>query len=159
MRSAPPATVEEALSRARQHGRAAVAESLATLKALLDAASLATSGRAAEAQRWLAPVAKTLEGLSGALAKGSDLRSEPLLGALAEALDAEIARWEERARAGDTDARAVLRTFLGVRELLWELGVRGAETPEAAPGRPRGRSPGGPERRRGPRVQRVPVEG
>ena len=40
-----------------------------------------------------------------------------------DALDAEIARWETKARQ-DADARAVLRAFLGVRELLWELGMR-----------------------------------
>lgn len=157
-RPVPPATVGEALLRARQHGRAATAEALAAVQALLDAASLAASGRPSEAQRWLAPVARTLEGVSESLSGASDPRSEPLLAALADALDAEIARWEERTRSGDTDARAVLRAFLGVRELLWELGVRGAEKPDTDAARSRGRPRGGPGRRRGPRVQRVPVE-
>jgi hypothetical protein len=157
--AAPPASVEEALARARRHARGAVSESLATVQALLDAAALATSGRPSEATTWLAPVARTLEGLSASLAGDSDPRSEPLLNALADALDAEIARWEQRASSGDTDARAVLRAFLGVRELLWELGVRGPEKSGASPDRPRRRSRGGPGRRRGPRVQRVPGEG
>ena len=41
----PPETVGEALARARQHGRAAAAEALAMVRALIDAASLAASGR------------------------------------------------------------------------------------------------------------------
>lgn len=141
-----PETVEEALARARRHGRAAVAEALAATHALLDAASLATSGRPSEAQRFLAPLAKALQDLSRSLAGDADPRAASLLTALADALDAEIGRWEARADAGDPDARAVLRTFLGVRELLWELGVR------RPPDRPR------PTRARA-RVQRVRVEG
>jgi hypothetical protein len=91
-------------------------------------------------------------------------RSAPLLSALAEALDAEIARWEARAR-DDAEARAVLRAFLGVRELLWELGLRRRDSAPAGPEAERraptsgaaSRSPR-PVRRRA-RVQRVPVEG
>jgi len=73
----------------------------------------------------------------------------------AVALDAEIARWEKRA-AADGDARAVLRAFLGLRELLWEVGVRPRPEP-AAPPAARGRK-AGPDRPQG-RVQRVHVEG
>ena len=74
---------------------------------------------------------------------------------LAEALDLEIERWERRARE-DPDARAVLRAFLGVRELLWELGIRpqpkrGAADEAQSP--PKRKSKG--KRRR--RVERVPV--
>ena len=65
---------------------------------------------------------------------------------MVEALDAEIARWEERAKTDD-DARAMLRAYLGLREILWELGVR----PESARGK---RS----ERDRAPRVQRVHID-
>ena len=117
-----------------------------------------------EASRLLAPLAQLLENLAQGLAPDSDALSAPLLEALADALDAEIARWEARAR-DDAEARAVLRAFLGVRELLWELGLRrGARAPDApgaAPGDP-GPAHGPPTPRpvrRRPRVQRVPVQG
>ena len=144
----PAESPGQALARAGGHARIALAESLRALEALLDAASLATSGAPAQTGRLLGPLARTLEELAGGLAaSGGDAR--PLLAAVAEALDAEIARWELRAR-DDADARAVLRAFLGLRELLWEFGVR-----PAGPGsRPRR-----PARRARPRVQRVPVEG
>jgi hypothetical protein len=151
---APPGDVREALARARRHGRSAAAETLAALRALLDAAALAGAGTPAEAQRVLRPLAHLLDGLGADLAAGAR-GADSLLAAVAGALDAEIARWEARAR-DDADARAVLRAFLGLREILWELGVR----PAAPGGAPRSRtartvSP----RRRGQRVQRVPVQG
>jgi hypothetical protein len=132
--------------------------------ALLEAVALASSGLPSDASRLLAPLAQLLEGLAQALAPDADAVSAPLLTAFADALDAEIARWEARAR-DDADARAVLRAFLGVRELLWELGLRRPEpsrrSPDEAPG---GSGPGdGPPSprpvRRRPRVQRVPVQG
>ena len=142
---APPATLEEALARAREHGRLALAEALNTLQALLDAAALAGSGKPLQSHRQLAPLARLLEGLSSDLAGRGGDGPEPLLASIADALDVEIARWEKRAR-DDLDARAVLRAFLGLREILWELGVR----PE--PRRTRQQ----PAR---PRIQRVPVQG
>jgi hypothetical protein len=160
----PPASAAEALARARQHARSAASEALACVHALLDAGSLASLGSSAEASRLLAPVAQLLESAALALSPDSDAVSAPLLSALAEALDAEIARWEARAR-DDAEARAVLRAFLGVRELLWELGLRRSDTargPSAAEARaPRaGEAPRGPRPlRRRPRVQRVPVQG
>jgi hypothetical protein len=144
-REAPPATVEEALARARRHGRLAAAETLTAMHALLDAATLASSGRPSRAHRQLAPLARVLEGLASDLGRHGGDGPGPLIAAIAEALDAEIARWEKRAR-DDLDARAVLRAFLGLRELLWELGVR------PGPKRARQRPPS-------PRVQRVPVQG
>ena len=68
-------------------------------------------------------------------------------------LDAEIARWENCSK-DNADARAVLRAYLGVREVLWELGLRRPERsdePGAASGPPRK-----PRRRR---VQRVRIDG
>ena len=126
------------------------------VQALLDAASLAASGRPAGAHPGIANVARTLEAWSSRL--GGDTDPSSLLTALSEALDAEIERWQERARGDDTEARAGLRAFLGVRELLWELGVRSPERPtqRTSPRRDPGR---GSPPRRGPRVQRVPVEG
>jgi len=141
----PPATVEQALARAREHGRLAAAEVLIAVQALLDAAALAGSGRPTREHRQLAPLARMLEGLAADLARRRGEGPEPLLASIAEALDVEIARWEKRAH-DDLDARAVLRAFLGLREILWEFGVR------AGPKRAQ-------TRRAGPRVQRVPVQG
>ena len=154
-----PVDVAEALSRARRHARSAASEAVAAVHALLDAAALATSGLPSDASAWLAPIARALEAVANGLAPDADVASAPLLGAFAEALDAEIARWELRAR-DDAEARAVLRAFLGVRELLWELGLRRREPAEA----PRAPGPEGPGRaprpvRRRARVQRVPVQG
>jgi hypothetical protein len=158
-----PETVEEALRRARVHGRAAAAESVAALRALLDAAALALSGRAAERDAVLGPLSQSLEELRALIAPDDSQFGSSLLSALFDALDAEIARWELRSRE-DPNARSVLRAFLGVREILWEISARGNEAaappeqgePEADQAKPRR----GPVRsRRGTRVQRVPVEG
>jgi hypothetical protein len=154
----PEHTLDEALARARRHAKNALAESLEAVRALLDAAALATSGASsgehpvfARADAW---IRHTSAGLSNARGLPADLGA-----ALADALDAEIGRWEERAHVDD-DARAVLRAFLGLREMLWEVGVRptsarsaGAQqnaTPTAADAdlRPRPR-----------RVERVSVQG
>jgi hypothetical protein len=154
---APPASAEEALASALAHGRAATAEALAAIQALLDAAALATSGEPSSRHRLLGPVARTLEELSANLDAQRADGSGPLLASLAAALDAEIARWEQRA-VDDGDARAVLRAFLGLRELLWEVGVRPTRPADATPWRHEPRRAGRP-RGRAPRVQRVPVEG
>jgi hypothetical protein len=140
-----------------------VAESVAALQALLDAAALALSGRAAEADAILGPLSRGLEDLRTVIAPDDSAFGTSLLDALFDALDAEIARWEVRSRE-DPNARSVLRAFLGVREILWEITSRGGEapassggaaekvgrkTPSAAKARPR----------RSSRVRRVPVEG
>jgi hypothetical protein len=142
-----PESAEQALARAAQHARASAAELVAALRALVDAASLAASGEPGATGR-LAPLAMVLDEVQALVSP--ELGGGALAAAIAEALDAEIARWEERGR-DDPDARAVLRAFLGLRELLWELGVR-----PPAKGGAGGRSRGGA--RRG-RLQRVPVEG
>lgn len=153
----PPANALEALERARRHGRQAVAEALCAMHALLDAASLATTGLPAEGQRGLALAARSLDDLAGAFAEGE---GASLLGAVADALDAEIGRWEERA-AQDPDARAVLRAYLGVRELLWELGVRRPPSAEAGSEKSdRARTAARADAlRRRAAIQRVPLEG
>jgi hypothetical protein len=157
-RRVAPESVQEALARARRHARAALAEALGALHALLDAASLIASGEPAEARRLLAPLAHALEALGADLDGAAREGQAALLDALAEALDAEIARWEARAR-DDADARAVLRAFLGVRELLWELGVRRPQPgAHSGPGPARVRPKPARSARR-PRVQRVRVEG
>lgn len=165
---APPrdaeTSIREALARARCHAKNAVAEALAALGALLDAASLAATGVPADVHPMFAGSARRVRAWSRALAEEGALGGE-LGAALADALDAEIGRWEERARH-DADARAVLRAFLGLREILWELGVRpaphGDETPHGdgpdddAPDEGPRDAAGGRRRRR---VERVPVQG
>ncbi len=95
-------------------------------------------------------------------------------------LDDEIGRWETRGR-DDPEARAVLRAFLGVREILWEFGLRPsrAERRESGPPEPPRHEPSAPAAtnaadetpsdalrarraaRRAPpaRIERVPVKG
>lgn len=148
-------SLEDALSRARGHAHAAVSEALAASSALLDAASLASSGELAKDNGMLASGARALEGLRNQLG-GPDRESVHLIRSIAEALDAEIARWEDRAR-DDSDARSVLRAFLGLRELLWEFGVRAGEpSATATPGYPK---KGRAKSARRKNVQRVTVEG
>jgi hypothetical protein len=158
----PPENVTEALNRARVHGRAAAAESFAAVRALIDAAALASGGRASEASRLLGPIAKLFESLGNELGSGAIDGSTRILESIARAIDDEIAIWEARART-DTEARTVLRAFLGLREVLWEFGVRRpgptanrppADASQARTG-PRTRAP----RPARPRVQRVPVQG
>ena len=161
--TAAPESVEEALSRARNHGRVAVAESVAALQALLDAVALALSGRAAEGDAILGPLSSGLEELRALIAPEDSRFGSSLLSALFDALDAEIARWEVRSRE-DPNARSVLRAFLGVREILWEISSRGQ--PSAGPSKEGGTNAGGSRRPAGTgrsgrstRVRRVPVEG
>ncbi len=156
---APEQRLDEALARARRHAQNALAEALAAARALLDATSLATSGAAAGdhpvfavADAWIGDAGRHLTEARGLPA---DLGA-----ALAEALDAEIQRWEERA-AADPDARSVLRAFLGLREMLWEVGVRPTAArpgspPRANPAQP---SPNPEDEPRTRRVERVSVQG
>ena len=158
-----PKDVEEALARARDHGRAAVAESLAAVQALLDAAALALSGRAAEQGTVFGPVARSLEELRAVLAPDPSRAAASIFDALFEALDAEIARWEVRSRE-DPNARSVLRAFLGVREILWEVTSRGAgaapaSDAEASESNAKPPAARAVRSRRRSRVQRVQVEG
>jgi hypothetical protein len=159
----PPSTPAEALAEARLHARRAAAESAAALRALLDAATLAARGAPASAGR-LAPLAEALERIAAWLHPESDQSGDAVLRALADGLDAEIARWEAKSRE-DPEARSVLRAFLAVREVLFEMSTRFAapreEEPEAAPAgdteqRPPRRARARRARRR---VERVAVEG
>ena len=155
-------TAPEALDRARRHARSALREALAAVQALLDAASLAISGERSEAHRLLVPVVGILERLTAQLNGDIGREAAILLDSISVALDAEIARWEDRA-TNDVEARAVLRAFIGLRELLWEFGVRHeseADDSNATSRRaPRKAGRGSPRGRKRPRVQRVPVEG
>jgi hypothetical protein len=159
----PPESAAEAVARARRHAHAAIAEALAAARALLDASSLALSGEASASNALLGPIARILEGLRAEFDENAATgEAATLLRSIAEALDAEIARWEARAET-DPEARAVLRAFIGLRELLWEFGIRrksdadeSGETSKRA-ARKKGRSTSA--RRKPPRVQRVTVEG
>jgi hypothetical protein len=157
----PPSTAAEALAEARRHGQRAAAECALALRALLDAATLAARGEPASAGR-LAPLAEALERASGWLGEGGEPGGASVLRALADGLDAEIARWEAKSRE-DPEARSVLRAFLAVREVVFEMSTRF--------GAPREREPAEPEppadterrsarpRRARRRVERVAVEG
>jgi hypothetical protein len=146
--ASPAHTVREALSDAREHARLALVEALRALACLIEAAGLAAAGPNGSELPGLGRARELLEAAARSLEEPTGSGAASLLEAVAEALDAEVARWEERARV-DPEARAVLRAFLGLRELLWELGVR-----------PRGSTRPTPDDARGggPRVQRVPVE-
>ncbi|MCG8589856.1 MAG: hypothetical protein MJE66_11245 [Proteobacteria bacterium] len=151
--------MEEALARARRHTRAAVAEGLLAARALLDATSLTLSGRPAEDERALGLIARGMEDLAARLSNADEGVPSAVVDAILDALDAEIARWEQRA-TNDSDARAVLRAFLGVREILWEFGLRrsGKAAPRSRP-TPTGEPRRDPEPVRPARVRRVEVQG
>ncbi len=150
----PPADAQEALRRARSHAQRAAAESAAALAALLDAATLAATGQVA-AETPAAGLGEGLTALRRWVEPDAVKDGAALLRTVAEALDAEIGRWEARSRQ-EPEARSVLRAFLGVRELLWELGVRtseGEEAPSPAAGEAE------PPKEAPPQVQRIAVEG
>ena len=146
MNDARPESVEEALARARAHGRSAAAESVAALSALLDAGALATGGLGDEGA--LATLRETLDRVRRWLDPEGGRDADSVLEGVRAALDEEVERWEEKSRE-DPDARAILRAFLAVREVIWEFSERSRPKPDA------------PESARPPRSQprRVPVEG
>lgn len=121
-----------AIERARLHLRNAAREGLEASRALIDAALITTGGRPAGESGGI--VDEVLAGLDLWIAtldgdapfRMPEAVSEPLR----DALQKEIDRWEERS-AHDESARPVLRAFLGLRELLWELGMRGPAGPPA----------------------------
>ena len=160
----PPSTPGEALAEARTHAQRAAAEAAAALRALLDAATLATEGGPASAGR-LAPLAQALEHAAAWLHPDGEQSGEDVLRALADGLDAEIARWEARSRE-DPEARSVLRAFLAVREVLFEMSARFAPPRQAAAPAPapaadtdeRSTRPARARKARR-RVERVAVEG
>ena len=111
-------------------------------------------------------LAELLDEQSARFATGEGAVPASVMNAILEALDQEIERWERQA-GEDPDARAVLRTFLGLREILWEFGLR-RDSPSRGSGstsRPRSKparkNPGELEDKARPprRVQRVDVQG
>jgi hypothetical protein len=161
----PPGSIDEALGRSARHARNAVAESLLAAHALLDAVSIGLVGRPASAEpdhegvaHPLARLSRRVESLAAMVRADEAGLPDVLVRAILEALEVEIDRWESRAR-DDREARAVLRAFLGLREILWELGVRdggGArerrddDPTHAAPDEEPSASPGGPGPGRAP---------
>lgn len=91
------------------------------LRALLDAAALGLSHQPASHHALFAPLSQILDDWSKKMG-GSD---EDLGAVILDALETEIARWESRSQ-DDEEARSVLRAFLGLREFLWEIGIRSA---------------------------------
>jgi hypothetical protein len=165
----PPSDVEEALDRARRHALAALAEASDALRALVDAGSLAATGGAGGAHGSLAPALAWLADLADRARAGAGRPGAAWADAVAAALDDEIERWEERSRR-DPEARAVLRAFLGVRELLWEFGLRPLERdttegadrrrePARASASPDAARPQATRAGSRARLERVPIEG
>jgi hypothetical protein len=143
---------DQAIARARVHVGNAARESVAAIAAILEAGGRASGLDPEQTERLAAEVARRFEAQVGRLREGA-LFPASLSKPLEEALAREIERWEKRSQR-DPDARAVLRAFLGLRELLWELGLaRDPEPPEQAPDH----SPSDPGPKR-PRVQRFSVE-
>lgn len=120
-----PESLEQALTRARHHARRATSEGIQAARALVDAASLAAGGPAASGRPAFSGLLATLDDFGRALEGGAV--GSPIFDGLHDALDGEVRRWEARAQV-DPDARSVLRAFLGVREILWELGIRRSST-------------------------------
>lgn len=141
--------IESALRSAAEHARNALAEGTAAARFLLEAAALGSTGAPAVESALLREVVQGLERAGRMLEGGNRLDAERWMARVSEALEAEIARWEARGR-DDPEARAVLRAFLGVREVLWEFGLR-PPVPKPRPERPVARP--------GERLQRVTVEG
>ena len=163
----PDESAAEALARARKHAARAAGEAIAALRALADAASLGWTGRPSEAHAALRDITRMLDAQSQRFLEGEGVVPVSVMQAILDALDQEIARWEERA-AQDPEARAVLRTFLGLREILWEFGFRRGDESSPASAAQRGRttrprSAGRGARTQTPkkraRVQRVDVQG
>lgn len=150
-------SAREALDRARIHLRTAIAESLEAARELVEATSLATNGSPAKTHPVLRRITSSLDELASKLAGDAALVPPPLAAAVLDALDEEIGRWELRSQT-DPEARPVLRAFLGMREILWEFGLR-RDPAQAARGDPVSGSRPSPTPSGRARVQRVDVQG
>lgn len=148
---------EEALHRARTHLQRATLEGLEAARALVQA-GMHTSGLArATGDSWVEKLQRSLEELIAELRENGSFSLPAVLAEpLAEALEVEIERWELRSST-DPDARVVLRAFLGLRELLWELGMRHGTTSTSDGSRSNSSSPAAARPKRN-RVQRFNVE-
>jgi hypothetical protein len=148
---------QEALHRARIHLQRASLEGLEAARALVQAGMHTSGLTSATGDSWVGNVQRSLEELIAELREnGSFILPSAIAEPLAKALEVEIKRWELRSLT-DSDARVVLRAFLGLRELLWELGMRHGTSPtsDRAPSHPGPRETARPQR---DRVQRFNVE-
>ena len=153
---------EQARKRARAHLRQATLEGLEAARELLLAAMLSGGLGDAPANSLAGQLRRTLEELIARVRDNTSFVFPPALAApLIAALDGEIRRWEKRSEE-DADARPVLRAFIGLRELLWELGLRKDEAPRGQASKaeePTAPSPDRAERApRRARVERFDVE-
>ncbi len=124
---------DEGLRRARGHLGRAATEALEAARALLETALRANGLHAVAPESLAGEIGRSLDALISALRDGTPFRLPPALAApLFRALEAEILRWETRSK-NDPDARPVLRAFLGLREILWEFGVRAPNESAPAP--------------------------
>jgi hypothetical protein len=149
--------VDEALQRARQHLRASALEGAQAVSALIEATMHASDLTSVAADSIIGQIQQQLADLIAVLQGNSSFNmpralAEPLVAAL----DAEIRRWEHRSQS-DPDARLVLRAFLGMRELLWEIGMRSPDpkTPRSSKDKPPASKHPHPTR---DRVQRFKIE-
>jgi len=153
--------VGEALERAQTHFKNATREGLEVVRALLEAAQRASEGSDARASSLTGELKRSFDEWAASLdperlTKIPRSLAEPL----AKALDAEIGRWERLSKTDET-ARPVLRAFLGLRELLWELRTRTEQEPNASPdSAPENTSTqtGASRPSAAPRVQRFDIE-
>ena len=149
--------VEQALGRAREHLRTSTLEGLEATRALLEAAMHASGLTATSPDSMLRQLQDQLEELISVLRNSASFAlPRALAEPLSAAIDAEIKRWEQRSES-DPDARLVLRAFLGMRELLWEISVRGDDPRDPAGPRPNTRPRQSPRPKR-TRVQRFDIE-
>ncbi len=152
--------LEQGLRRAREHLGRATLEMVEAARALLDASLRATGLHSVAPDSLAGEIGRNLDALLSSLRAGGPFQlPSALADPLSEALEAEIERWEARSKT-DVDARPVLRAFLGLRELLWELGLR----PPAEPRSPHATKPRDPAQPASgepakSRVQRFDVEG
>jgi hypothetical protein len=119
--------VDEALQRVRKHLRNSTLEGAQAISALIEATMHASDLKSVAADSMIGQIQQQLEDWITVLEGGSSFSmpralTEPLVAAV----DAEIKRWERRSQT-DPDARLVLRAFLRMRELLWEIGMRSPE--------------------------------
>ncbi len=149
---------EEALQRARKHLHRATLEGLEAARALLEAAARTSGLTDASRESLVGNLQSSLENLIAGIRENSSIvLPKALIEPLAAALETEIERWERRSQT-DPDARPVLRAFLGLRELLWELGLDRTAPPRKGQSRPNDDT-GRPAQPHRDRVQRFDVEG
>ncbi len=161
-------SMREAFEHALDHAQRAAAEGVGGARALLDAASIGVLGAPADTNRSLGELANLLDQLERTLLGEAPSFRSAAINTVLGAVDREIQRWETKS-ADDPDARAVLRIFLGMREVLWELGMRPPQkTNQRAKtrtsnnaGRAAPRTPADSSRsrtKRDSRVQRIPIQ-